>query len=301
MLPILPRSMAAADPPDTRRALDEAAVARIVRRLAGAAEPPWLHREVARRLGERLGIVRRQPKTVLQWAGWLGAGAEALRAAYPRARLLAVEPAPLPARARAWWRRRDSAPLADDAAWPPADLLWSNMALHGARDPAALLLRWRKALHADGFLMFSTLGPGSLAELRTVYRELGFGSPAAEFVDMHDLGDMLVQAGFAGPVMDQEPLRLSWATPEAALAELRTLGGNADPDRFAGLRTPRWRQRLLAALAERAGADGRIAVGFEIVYGHAFNAPPRAAVAARTEVPLEDFRAMARARREPGA
>jgi malonyl-CoA O-methyltransferase len=292
--------MAAADPPDTRRALDEAAVARIVRRLGSAAEPPWLHREVARRLGERLGIVRRQPKTVLQWSGWLGAGAEPLRAAYPAARLNGVEPAPMPARARAWWRR-GSAPLADDAPWPQADLLWSNMALHGVRDPAALLLRWRKALAPDGFLMFSTLGPGSLPELRALYRELRFGAPAAEFVDMHDLGDMLVQAGFAGPVMDQEPLRLAWATPEAALAELRLLGGNAHPGRFAGLRTPRWRQRLLAALAERAGADGRIGISFEIVYGHAFNAPPRAAVAAQTEVSLEDFRAMARARRGPGA
>jgi malonyl-CoA O-methyltransferase len=173
--------------------------------------------------------------------------------------------------------------------------------LHGVRDPAALLVRWRKALAPDGFLMCSTLGPGSMAELREIYRALGFGPPGAAFVDMHDLGDMLVAAGFAGPVMDQEPLRLSWATPEAALAELRMLGGNADPGRFAGLRTPRWRQRLLAALAERAGADGRIGIGFEIVYGHAFNAPPRAAVAAHTEVSLDDFRAMARARRGPGA
>jgi len=288
--------MAAADPPDTRRALDEAAVARIVRRLAGAAEPPWLHREVARRLSERLGIVRRQPKTVLQWPGWLGAGAEPLRACYPKAKLTAVEPAPL--RAHRWWQR---APLADDAPWPQADLLWSNMALHAVRDPAALLKRWRQGLQADGFLMFSTLGPGSLAELRALYRELGFGAPAADLVDMHDLGDMLVQAGFADPVMDQEPLRLAWATPEAALAELRTLGGNAHPGRFAGLRTPRWRQRLLAALAGRRGADGRIGITFEIVYGHAFNAPPRAAVAARAEVALDDFRAMARAPRKPGA
>jgi malonyl-CoA O-methyltransferase len=295
MLPILPRSMAAADPPDTRRALDEPAVAHIVRRLARAAEPPWLHQEVARRLGERLSIVRRVPDTVLQWPGWLGAGADVLRAGYPQARLLAVEPAPL--RARRWWQR---APLADDAPWPQAGLLWSNMALHAVRDPAALLARWRKALQPDGFLMFSTLGPGSLPELRALYRELGFGAPAAEFVDMHDLGDMLVQAGFADPVMDQEPLRLAWSSPEAALGELRGLGGNADPARFAGLRTPRWRERLLAALAERRGADGRVCITFEIVYGHAFNAPPRAAVAARTEMALDDFRAMARSPRKPG-
>jgi malonyl-CoA O-methyltransferase len=116
---------------------------------------------------------------------------------------------------------------------------------------------------------------------------------------MHDLGDMLVAAGFADPVMDQERLSLTWATPEALLGELRTLGGNADPARFAGLRTPRWRARLLDALRERAGADGRITLEFELVYGHAFNPPPRAKLTGETHVPLDDLRAMVRSGRRP--
>jgi malonyl-CoA O-methyltransferase len=295
--------MAESDPQTATRALDDVAVQRIVARLARTGEPPWLHAEVARRLDARLAVVRRTPATVLQWSGRLGAGDALLRARYPRARVLAVEPAPLHAAAPApWWTRawrRAEPALADDAPWPVADLLWSNMALHAVHDPPALLARWRRALAADGFLMCSTLGPGTLVELRALYRDAGWGSPAAAFVDMHDLGDMLVRAGFADPVMDQEPLRLSWATPQAALAELRALGGNADPERFEGLRTPRWRARLAGALAERTARDGRITLGFEIVYGHAFNAPPRAAVAERTEVALEDFRAMARAARQP--
>jgi malonyl-CoA O-methyltransferase len=318
MLPILPRAMAAADPPSTptrtlgderaassARALDEHALAHVAARLARAEGPPWLHQEIARRLDARLAVVRRTPGVVLQWPGRLGAGEALLRARYPQATLVSVEPAPLPRAApapRRWWPLRPraaAASIGDDDPWPRADLLWSNMALHAVRDPPALLARWRRALAPDGFLMCSTLGPGTLAELRALYRDLRWGSPGAAFVDMHDLGDMLVRAGFADPVMDQEPLRLAWATPEAALAELRTLGGNADPARLPGLRTPRWRARLLAALAERAGPDGRIAFGFEIVYGHAFNAPPRAAVAARTEVAVEDLRAMARARRGP--
>lgn len=299
--------MAVADPPSAPlRSLDESAVRHIVQRLACAEQPPWLHREVARRLADRLSIVRVVPASVLQWSGWLGAGEAALRACYPKAQLWSVEPAPLlrTAPSAPWWRRWGrpaEAPLADSDPWPQVDLLWSNMALHAVRDPAALVARWRRALAPEGFLMFSMLGPGSLVELRALYRALGFGPPAAEFVDMHDLGDMLVHAGFADPVMDQEPLRLAWATPEAALAELRTIGANADPARFAGLRTPRWRQRLLDALAERAGPDGRIGLHFELVYGHAFNAPPRAAVAPRTEVSLADFRAMARGAHKHGA
>jgi malonyl-CoA O-methyltransferase len=116
---------------------------------------------------------------------------------------------------------------------------------------------------------------------------------------MHDLGDMLVAAGFADPVLDQETLTLSWAGAEALLAELRQLGGNAAPDRFAGLRTPAWRRRLVAALEARAGADGRISLSFEIAYGHGFKAAPRLQ-GGEVAVSLDDMRAMVRRPRRPG-
>jgi malonyl-CoA O-methyltransferase len=83
------------------------------------------------------------------------------------------------------------------------------------------------------------------------------------------------------------------------LAELRLLGGNVDPQRAAGLRTPRWCQRLVDRLDAAAAADGRVGLTFEIVYGHAFKVLPRPRMAARTEVPLDDLRAMARAGRGP--
>jgi malonyl-CoA O-methyltransferase len=161
------------------------------------------------------------------------------------------------------------------------------------------MARWQRALAPDGFLMFSSFGPDTLRELRALYARLGWPAPTPAFVDMHDLGDMLVQAGFADPVMDQETLTLSWPTPQAMLAELRGLGGNIAPDRMAGLRTPRWRARLEAALQSLAGADGRLHASFEIAYGHAFKALPRAQAGAPTTVSLEEMRALVRSRR-PG-
>jgi malonyl-CoA O-methyltransferase len=282
-----------------------AALARIVRRLAAAAEPPWLHAAVARRMAQRLPWILRQPRTVLQWWGAIGGDDAVLAAAYPAARRVSVEPdagtvARRAAAARApWWSTRrwaGSAPVfvAEGDALPAAQLLWANMALHWVADPRAMLLRWKRALTDDGFLMFSTFGPATLGGLHALYREQGWSAPAAGLVDMHDLGDMLVEAGCADPVMDQELLALTWPDAAAALAELRGLGGNAALARSAGLRTPRWRQRLLDALGARCDAQGRIRLAFEIVYGHAFNAPPRAKLAAQTEVSLADFRAMAR-------
>ncbi|MCC7100000.1 MAG: biotin synthase, partial [Rubrivivax sp.] len=158
-----------------------------------------------------------------------------------------------------------------------AQLVWSNMLLQAIADPRPLLARWHEALAVEGFLMFATLGPGSLPELRAIYRAERWGEPMQAFVDMHDLGDMLVFAGFADPVMDQEILTLTWPDVPALLAELRALGANLSPRRHQGLRTPRWRERLQQALATTA-QDGRPRLSFELVYGHAFKAAPRAPV-----------------------
>ncbi|HLO93533.1 MAG TPA: biotin synthase, partial [Burkholderiaceae bacterium] len=146
----------------------------------------------------------------------------------------------------------------------------------------------------DGFLMFSCLGPDSLVELVRLYESLGWGRPLPAWVDMHDLGDMMVEAGFADPVMDQERLRLTWSEPEKLLADLRALGGNVSPARFPGLRTPRWRARLLAALEGLRGPDGLIALSLELVYGHAFKPVPRPRVSGETHVSLDDMRSMVR-------
>ncbi len=300
----------ARDDPPPRRAIDRVALTRSIARQARAPAAPWLHVEVARRMAERLPVIRQMPSVVIDWWAHAGGGRDALAQAYPQARWLSVEPAGI-AVARThesapWWTarrwRRATVAVEDEAvAAASGQLLWANMMLHAEPDPQALMQRWRRALAVDGFLMFSTLGPDTLRGLRDLYREAGWGAAHAPFTDMHDLGDMLVAAGFADPVMDQERLTLTWATADALLAELRTLGGNADPARHAGLRTPRWRDRLKAALHERAGADGRIALDFELVYGHAFNPPPRPRLAEETRVPLDDLRAMARrARRSTG-
>jgi malonyl-CoA O-methyltransferase len=264
-------------------------------------------------MAERLPVIRQQPDTVIDWGSALGASREILAGAYPKARLVAVErdapsrDATAKALTLPWWSpRRWAAPateaVTEDAlAAQAGQLVWANMTLHGQPDPQAVMSQWHRALAVDGFLMFSTLGPGTLESLQALYRRQGWPRPFAAFVDMHDLGDMLVHAGFADPVMDQEQITLTWPTAEALLGELRGLGGNVDPLRHPGLRTPRWRARLQGALAETADASGRIGLTFELVYGHAFKPAPRPRLAGQTSVPLDDMRAMIRSgRRQPG-
>jgi malonyl-CoA O-methyltransferase len=175
-------------------------------------------------------------------------------------------------------------------------MLWANMALHLSADPQALIAQWQRALAVDGFLMFSCLGPDSLRELRKLYVAMGWPPPAHEFTDMHDWGDMLVAAGFAEPVMDMERITLTWDSPLKLLAELAELGTNLHPNRFPALRARRWRAELEGALvAGLGGVDGRLALTFEIIYGHALKAAPRLRVSGESAVSLQDMRALLQA------
>ena len=296
-------------PPSAHSRPDPAALARALGRLARAPAAPWLHHEIARRMATRLSLIRRQPRTVIDWWSFTGGGQQLLAAAYPAARQILVEPtSALRARSQAspdrpWWSLRRGARAnvidTEEARGSEADLLFANMMLHVEADPAATFARWNEALAVDGFVMFSTFGPDTVRELRVLYQEAGWGVPAGDFIDMHDLGDMLLRAGFADPVMDMEHLTLTWASPNTMLAELRALGGNTHSLRMPGLRTPRWQARLIELLAQRAPRDGRPALTFEIVYGHAFKPPPRMQADGQTVIGVDTLRSMARAARRP--
>ncbi len=275
---------------------------------AAPATSPWLHEEVARRMEDRLQWIRQAP---VSWCHWDpvrgGLQAHALVSArYPQARCQVYEtsahcePVARQALAKPWW---------SPARWgagalqlgPPADagvnMLWSNMALHMAADPQALIGRWHRALAVDGYLMFSCLGPDTLRELHGVYAAMGWPPAGHAFTDMHDWGDMLVHAGFAEPVMDMERITLTFATPERLVQELRELGVNLHPDRFPSLRGRRWRDKLHQVLSERLadpGQDGQLALTFEIIYGHAFKPAPRVRVSSSSAVSLQEMRAMLR-------
>jgi malonyl-CoA O-methyltransferase len=290
--------------------------ARAAARWAARAMPasPWLHEEVARRMQERLAVIRLQPKAWADWEPWRGGvqAHQALRLHYPKAALWQVCAQPQEAQrllaqtTPAWWRpRRWSAPAVHQGLPPEAgvQMVWANMLLHQVADPQALIGQWHRALAVDGFLMFSCLGPDTLRELRALHARLGWPAPAHEFTDMHDWGDMLVQAGFAEPVMDMERITLTFASPERALQELRELGRNFSVQRFGGLRARAWRTRWLQALAElgQQDAQGQIRLSFEVVYGHALKPVARPRVSAESHIGLSDMRQMLAKRSPAGA
>ncbi len=275
---------------------------------------PWLHEEVARRMEERLDLIRLQPKAWVNWDAVRG-GLQAqalLSKRYPEAQCYVVESSEsrrltaAQSLSKPWWNlaRWKSPPLRFEM--PPkltVQMLWANMGLHMAADPQQLIQNWHQTLAVDGFLMFSCLGPDTLRELRGLYQAMDWPAPGHAFTDMHDWGDMLVQAGFAEPVMDMERITLTYATPQRLLADLRELGRNLNPKRFAGLRTPRWRADLEAAIIRNLRPPGDdlapLTLSFEVVYGHAFKPVPRVRLADQSAFSLEDMRSMLRTGRGP--
>ncbi len=236
---------------------------------------------------ERLDYVRIAPRRILDAGSGTAREARRLAKRYRGAPIVALDFAPAllrrAVRAGGFWSALGISPkllavCADFEHLPLAGgsfgLVWSNMALHALPEPIDALKEFCRVLEPEGLLMFSTLGPDTLKELRAA---AGAGR-VHEFLDMHDIGDRLVAAGFSAPVMDMELITMSYPGPEALLDELRSTGQtNALRERRRGLSGRMFLRDLRARLAAQT-RDSRLHATFEVVYGHAWKgAPPRPA------------------------
>lgn len=256
----------------------QAAFSRAAETYDGAAV---LAQEVGRRMAERLDYVRIEPRRVADVGCATGDGIYGLIQHYPKALPLAVDYA-LPmlqvVRARSGFfdRLRGKAPRllnADVGQLPLAamslDLVWSNLMLHWLEDPLPAFCELHRVLAVSGLLTFSMLGPDTLKEIRRAFDACGIAPSLRRFHDMHDVGDMLVAAGFADPVMDMETITLTYRSPRGLLRDQRHLGVR---DGLLG-RLP-WRQwRQVFAAWPRL--EGLLPTTFEIVYGHAWKPEPK--------------------------
>lgn len=259
---------AALDPRQVRRRFERAA-----RSYAKASR---LEAEIGERMLERLDYMKLAPRRVLDAGS--GPPQRRLGKRYPSADVFALDFSFGMLRAGASWLdafRKSTSICGDIARLPIAsgaiDLLWSNMALHWVADPLAALREFHRAMAVDGLLMFSTLGPDTLAELRAA----AGAERVHSFADMHDLGDMLVAAGFAEPVMDTERVTIVYAQGASLLADLRASGQTcALMARARGLAGRQFHVSLLAKLAAQR-REGKLPVSYEVVYGHAWKAAPK--------------------------
>jgi malonyl-CoA O-methyltransferase len=239
----------------------------------------FLHREVGQRLLERLDLIKLRPETILDVGCGVGQITAALMKKYRKARVIGLELAPAMvalARQRAPWLRTLHGAVAEPDGLPLAsascDLIFSNLALQWYPDLDRVLSEFRRVLKPGGALLFSTLGPDTLLELRRGWAAAGDGhNHVNAFLDMHDIGDALLRARLAEPVMDVERLTLTYSDVDGLMRDLKALGaGNVTVGRARGL-TGKGRLRAMRAAYERCRrADGLLPVSCEVVYGHAW-------------------------------
>lgn len=281
------------------------------RRFAHAAarydEVALLQREVGQRMAARLDYVKINPRRILDIGCGTGRDLEALGARYPGAERVGCDFAlPMLQVARGcvpWFKRALPWLAARQTCWVCGDVLrlpvcsnsiglvWSNLMLEWVSDPLLAISEMRRVLEVGGLLMFSTLGPDTLSEMRAAFAAVDDSPHVHRFIDMHDIGDMLVAAGFAEPVVDMEVIRLTYAALDDLLLDLRANG--ATNAITSGTRKPISRTRLprLKATYEAQRREGRLPATFEIVYGHAWKPRSRTTKDGRTLVSLDTLRA----------
>lgn len=289
------------DTPQVRKRFDRAS--------GSYTDAAVVQREVGKRLLERFDVMRIAPAHILDVGCGPGTHTTALSARFPDAMVTAVDHAPLMvARAvppagglLARWKGLGKRPhirglVSDMSALPlpreHTDVLWSNFALQWANDLPALFAEWNRVLKIGGVIMFTAPGPDTLIELRRALTEAGEDSDSRvqRFTDLHDIGDMLIHAGFADPVMDMEVITLEYASAAALWRDIKAQGAvNSMQTRPRGLLTPRKLRAIESALDGARKTGGPIRISVEVIYGHAWKVAPKKTAEGHGIVRLESI------------
>ncbi|MDX1455389.1 MAG: malonyl-ACP O-methyltransferase BioC [Gammaproteobacteria bacterium] len=240
-----------------------------------------LQSTVRERLLEKLELVTLEPKVVLDAGCGTGRAIPALAKRFRKAELLALDLAPGMLREarkhKPWFRklatlegRLEAMPLGDDR----VDVLFSSLAMQWLNDLDAALEEFKRVMRPGGLLTFATFGPDTLRELRSAWSEVDGFNHVNRFLDLHDVGDALVRAGFSEVVMDVEHFTLTYDSARDLMRDLKVIGAhNVTAGRSRGLMG----RKKLAAVEQayeafRADFDGeqKLPATYEVVYGTAW-------------------------------
>ena len=244
-----------------------------------------LQREVCTRMLEKLGYIKLQPSRIVDVGSGTGWGTRQLGEKYPKAEITALDIAigmlQMARGTSSWWQKlfsgkRERFLCADVEEMPIAsnavDMIWSNLALQWCNDLPATFVELQRILKTDGLLIFSSFGVDTLKELRAAFSEVDGYNHLSRFADLHDIGDMLMEAGFADPVMEMEKITLTFDDLRAVMQDLKSIGAhNATAGRASGMMGKNTWQRVTENY-EKFRSEGKLPATFEIIYGHAWKA-----------------------------
>lgn len=265
-----------------------------------------LHTEVRGHLLARLDLMALTPRVVLDAGAGTGHASRALKRRYPKARVIALDSSQRmlqAARRQQSWLRPFDRVCADAERLPVADgsvdLILSNLMLQWC-NPDQVFAEFRRVLAPHGLLCFTSLGPDTLRELRGAWRAVDSRTHVNQFIDMHDIGDALVRAGFASPVLDVERYTLTYLDVRRVAADLKATGAhNSTMGRSRSL-TGRRQFAAFEAAYESFREEGRLPATYEVVFAHAWTPAARQRTGRDPSiVSLDDIKQQLRSRRRP--
>ncbi len=235
-----------------------------------------VHMEARARMLSRLPLFKLNPRRVLDLGAATGKASVDLAAMYPDAQILSTDLC-LQMAERAQVRCKhleriavingdaEKLPFADAG----IDLIFTNLLLPWC-DPREVFAEAARVLSDGGLLLFTSVGPNTLQEIRWAWSEVDDAVHVHGFADMHDLGDMANRAGLTEPVMDVDRLQVTYADLDGLVADLRACGAtNVGYGRRTGL-TGRARWQAFCNRFESQRTADRLSVSVELIFGQAW-------------------------------
>lgn len=236
-----------------------------------------LQKEVCSRLLEKLDVVTLQPKWILDAGTGTGEAVKPLQKRFKKADLVLLDLSErMLERAvkQGTFFRKPFAVCGDIEALPFSgqtfDLVFSNLAMQWCNDIGVVLAEFKRVLRPGGLLVFTTFGPDTLKELRASWQKVDDAVHVNTFLDMHDIGDALLQAGYAEPVMESEMITVNYREVGTLMQDLRDIGANVTAT---GHRQGLLTRNMLTKLEQAYEAyreDDALPATYEIIYGHAW-------------------------------
>lgn len=153
------------------------------------------------------------------------------------------------------------------------DLVIHALGLHWANDPVGQMIQCRRALKNDGLFLAITFGGQTLHELRACLGQAeaeitgGLSPRVVPMGEIRELGALLQRAGFALPVADSLPLKVTYETPWNLMKDLRAMGeANALKDRLRHPTRPSVLTRASEIYVESFMDEGRIPATFDMIF-----------------------------------
>jgi len=229
----------------------------------------FLQSEIANRLAEKLKVISIKPQTIIDLGSGTGLLSNKTSEIFPNANLICVDFAQ-----QSLLKNSQNLKVCANAYELPfasnsVDFIVSNLMMQWCPDLKALFNECFRVLKPEGLILFTTFGPDTLKELKRSWSAVDSSAHVNDFIDMHDIGDQMLQSGFQSPIMEMENITLTYEKVLDLMHDLKSIGAQNVGSRSKAL-TGKTKFKKMIEMYESYRSDGKLPATYEVIYGHAW-------------------------------